>query len=111
MSRQLRFGPYVLDRATFELRKGDEVRHLETRAFDLLVYLIEHRDRVVSAEELLREVWRGRVVCFASVSVAVALVRSALDDSARTPRYIKTTIGRGYRFAHPLDPEPSEGDI
>ncbi len=64
----------------------------------LLVYLYEHRDRVVNRDELMTEVWGKRYLTDHSISVAVAVLRRALGDEASQPQYIKTVYKKGYRL-------------
>ena len=70
--------------------------------FDLLVYLIRHRDRVVTREELFREVWDGREVSDATLSNHVKSARKILGDSGELQRTIQTIRGRGYQFIAPV---------
>jgi DNA-binding winged helix-turn-helix (wHTH) protein/tetratricopeptide (TPR) repeat protein len=82
-----------------QLRRDGAVLRLERRIFDLVAYLIANRERIVSKEELLREVWRGRTVTEASLTVAVSAARQALEDKPKQPSLLVTHHGRGYRFA------------
>jgi DNA-binding winged helix-turn-helix (wHTH) protein len=93
-----RFGAFELDTRRFELRRGDSTVLLQRRAFDVLAYLVERRERVVGKDELAAEVWRGAHVGDASISVAVSSVRRALRDDPREPMWLATVYGRGYRF-------------
>jgi DNA-binding winged helix-turn-helix (wHTH) protein len=92
------FGPFVLREATCELLRDHTLLRVERRAYDLLVYLIRHRERVVPSSELLSRLWDGASVTRSSLARAVALLRQLLDDAARTPAWIATVHGRGYRF-------------
>lgn len=92
------FRDFTLDERTYQLRRGREFVPLERRVFDLLLYLIRNRTRVVSKAELFREVWSGRIVTEASLSVAMTAARRALGDSASNPTFIETHHTRGYRF-------------
>ena len=99
--RHCRFGPYVLDRQTRELRDGDadgRAVPLTAKAFDTLCFLIAHRRRVVGKDELLASVWAGRVVEDNNLMQAIAALRRAFGTSAGDHRYIVTVPGRGYRF-------------
>jgi DNA-binding winged helix-turn-helix (wHTH) protein len=95
------FGPFRLDVASFELRRDGVRVPLERRVFDLLLYLIRHRERVVASEELLAKVWQGTVVTRASLARAIRLARCALLDSTSST-WIATAHGRGYRFVGEL---------
>jgi DNA-binding winged helix-turn-helix (wHTH) protein len=92
------FGPFAVDFDAAELRKGERRIPLRPKCFDLLVYLIEHRGKLVTKEELLDAVWRDVVVDEATVSRTVAELRAALEDDSGAPRYIETVARRGYKF-------------
>ena len=94
----LRFDGCSLDFALREVRSGGQVQHLEPQAFDLLAYLIEHRDRVVSKEELLDRVWGNQFVSDAALTTRVKEVRRAIGDDGRRQRLVRNVRGRGYRF-------------
>ncbi len=93
-----RFGDFEADPAGRELRHGGEVVHLEPQAFDLLVCLIEQRERVVSKVELLDGVWGHRFVSEANLTTRVKEVRRAVGDDGSRQHTIKNVRGRGYRF-------------
>jgi DNA-binding winged helix-turn-helix (wHTH) protein/tetratricopeptide (TPR) repeat protein len=97
-----RFGEFTLDDRVFEIRRNGIRLKVERRIFDLIKYLIENRDRVVSKSELLQQLWEGRKVTDASLTVAVAAARKLLADTQETSRLIETTHGRGYRFVGQL---------
>jgi DNA-binding winged helix-turn-helix (wHTH) protein/tetratricopeptide (TPR) repeat protein len=99
----IEFGPFTLDRARCELRRAGQTIHVQRKSFDFLAYLIEHRDRLVSNDELLAHVWSGTVVSPASLRRSATLLRTALGDDARRPRWISTVHGRGYRFIGRID--------
>lgn len=87
------------------LAPGRQLR-LEPKVAALLSYLIRHRDRMVSKEELLSAVWPDVVVAPVALARAVSELRRALDDDPRTPRYIETYPKRGYRLVAP-EPTPA----
>ena len=89
---------FRVDRNAAELRHGDDPVPLEPKAFDLLCYLIEHRNRTVSKDELLKNIWSGVVVSETALTSCVRKIRRALDDPADTQTIIKTVPRRGYRF-------------
>jgi len=92
-----RFGRCELCRGTRELRVDGHLQPLEPLAFDLLAYLLRHRDRDVSKDELLDEVWLGRIVSVGAVARAAMTVRKAIGCAATRP-LIRTVHGVGYRF-------------
>jgi len=92
------FGDHHLDIERRELRCSGELINLEPKAFDLLAFLVRHRHRVVSKDDLLREVWGGRIVSDAALTTRINAVRRALGDSGSAQRLIRTFTGRGIRF-------------
>ena len=92
------FDDVAVDRENFRLVKGDEIRALEPRAFDLLIYLIERRGRLVEKQELFEKVWKEAFVTDNALTRAVKEIRRAIGDDASAPRYIETLPKRGYRF-------------
>jgi Tol biopolymer transport system component/DNA-binding winged helix-turn-helix (wHTH) protein len=95
---RLHFGDITVDRDTFSLLKNGRREDLTPRAFDVLVYLIEHRGRVVEKQELFEHVWKESFVTDNALTRAVKEIRRALGDDADSPRYIETAHRRGYRF-------------
>jgi pimeloyl-ACP methyl ester carboxylesterase len=87
-----------LDEGLFDLRRDGASISLEPQAFDVLLYLIRHRDRVVAKEELMDEVWGGRFVSETAVTSRIKQVRKALGDDGQAQRIVRTLHGRGYRF-------------
>ncbi len=95
---QYAFADFSVDPALRELRRGQNLVPLEPKGFDLLVYLITHRDRVISKDELVDQIWHGRFVSDAAVSSALRDLRRALGDDGKTQRFVKTVRGHGVRF-------------
>ena len=94
----LAFGDHQLDIARRELRRGTELIDLEPKAFDLLAFLIRHRERVVSKDDLLEAVWDGRIVSESAITTRINAVRRALGDDGATQRLIRTFTRKGVRF-------------
>lgn len=92
------FDDCELHLALHELRRGGQPVAVEPQVFDVLAYLVRHRDRVVTKEELLEQVWGGRIVSEAALSSRLKSARKAIGDSGREQRAIRTVHGRGYRF-------------
>ena len=97
-----RFVDCEVDPASRELRRGGAAVHLEPQAFDLLVQLIEHRDRVMTKHDLLDGVWGHRFVSEANLTTRVKEARRAVGDDGSRQHIIKTVHGRGYRFVAAL---------
>jgi len=93
-----RFGSYELSQKTRQLRDADGPIHVEPQVFDVLTYLVTHRDRVVSKEELLDAVWQSRFVSESALTSRIKAIRSAVGDSGRAQHTIQTIHGTGYRF-------------
>ncbi len=93
------FEGYVLEPQRRELRGPDGQSIVLTgRAHDTLVYLIAHRERVVGKEELLAQIWAGRVVEENNLTQAISTIRRALGAGAGDHRFVVTVPGHGYRF-------------
>ena len=107
----LRFGQIELDLDAFEVRRAGQHLHVEPQVFEVVRYLVEHRDRMVPKEELLEQVWGTRFVSESALTSRIKAARRALGDDGREQRIIRTVHGRGYRFVAPLDAdEDTEAD-
>jgi predicted ATPase/DNA-binding winged helix-turn-helix (wHTH) protein len=102
------FEDYELDLPRYELRYVGKLVKLEPQVFNVLVYLIQHRDRVVSKEELLEQLWPGRFVTEATLTSRLTAARRAIGDRGREQRLIQTVHGRGYRFIAPVQERSTE---
>jgi TolB-like protein len=92
------FEAYFLDPERRELRRGADLVPLEPQVFDLLQYLIENRDRVVSKDDLIAGVWNGRIVSDSALSSRITAARHAIGDSGEAQRLIRTVPRKGLRF-------------
>ena len=95
---QFLFEDYVLDTERRELRRGSALLSMEPQVFDLLVFLVRNRDRVVSKDDLLASVWGGRIVSESTLFSRINAARHAIGDSGDRQRLIRTIIGKGIRF-------------
>ncbi|WP_270936769.1 winged helix-turn-helix domain-containing tetratricopeptide repeat protein [Falsiroseomonas oryzae] len=105
---KLGFGACQVDLQRQELRRGDEVVHVEPQVFDLLVHLLRNRDRVVSKDELFDTIWQGRIVSEAALSSRINAARKAVGDDGDRQEVIRTVHKRGFRFVaevHALGPQ------
>lgn len=93
---------YVLDVKNYQLTLQGEVVPLEPQVFDLLLLLVENRDRVVSRDEMLAHVWKGRLVSDNSINNNIKSARKALGDDGHRQQVIKTIHSRGYQFIAPV---------
>lgn len=92
------FADHELDVPRRELRKAGKQVALEPQVFDLLVHLIENRDRVVSKDDLIEKVWAGRIVSESTLTSRINAARTAVGDSGTAQRLIRTIARKGFRF-------------
>nr|WP_070960210.1 tetratricopeptide repeat protein [Hyphomonas sp. Mor2] len=100
------FGPFELDTSTLELLRDGEPVSIEPQVFEVLVHLIENRDRVLSKDDLIDAVWGGRIVSDSAISTRIKMVRRAVDDDGSRQAVIKTVHGKGFRFIADLKDPP-----
>ena len=93
-----RFDGFELDGSQYHLSRDQRAIPVKPAVLELLLYLVEHRDRVVSKQELLTELWSGRFVSDGVLAAAVYEARRALGDDAARAGFIRTLHGRGYQF-------------
>jgi DNA-binding winged helix-turn-helix (wHTH) protein/tetratricopeptide (TPR) repeat protein len=104
------FEDLSLDTDCRELRRGADAVSVEPQVFDLLVYLIRNRERVVSRDDLLASVWQGRLVSESALNTRIHLARSAIGDSGEDQRLIKTFPRKGIRFVGPVREDSQVAD-
>ena len=104
------FENYLLDIDRRELRRGAEAVAVEPQVFDVLAYLISHRDRVISYDDLIASVWNGRIVSESTLSSRIAAVRQAVGDSGERQCLIRTIPRKGYRFIAQVREDREAGD-
>ena len=100
------FGDYSLDTQRYELRRAEEFIPLGPQVFNVLAYLVAHRDHVVSRDELFARLWSDQFVTDDALGRCIRAARRALEDRPEAPRYIMTTRGRGYRFIASVQEQP-----
>ena len=92
------FEEYAFDTDRRELHRGANLVSITPQVFDLLHYLIRHRERVVSKDDLISAVWNGRIVSDAALTTRLNAARNAVGDSGQEQRLIKTLARQGFRF-------------
>jgi DNA-binding winged helix-turn-helix (wHTH) protein/tetratricopeptide (TPR) repeat protein len=92
------FEDFVLDPARRELRRGNELIAAQPQVFDLLVYLVTNRDRVVNKDDILHAVWGGRTVSESALTTRINATRTAISDDGDQQRLIRTIPRKGLRF-------------
>src|SRR5713101_2726452 len=95
---QYLFGDYTLDTSRCALRRTGVLIKLRPKVFDVLLYLIAHRERVISRQELFEHLWPQQFVGEATLSSCIMEARQAVGDTGQAQRLIQTLHGRGYRF-------------
>src|SRR6202047_4370209 len=122
-SSVVRFGTYEVSLESGEVRKAGLRIRVEQQPMKLLEILLEHPGEVVTREELRSRVWPNESFgdFDQALNIAIGKLRSALGDSAESPRFIETLPKRGYRFiagvsvvdaeSRPKRPEPGTGDL
>lgn len=98
-----RFADLEIDVARQELRRGSDLVPVEPQVFDLLVYLVRNRNRIVSREELIDAVWNGRAISEATLSSRVSAVRRVIGDNGNDQLLVRTHHKRGFRFVGRVD--------
>src|SRR3954452_14078642 len=98
------FSDFELDAKAYELRQAGKAIKLERRPMDLLLLLVEHRGELVSREAILERLWGKDVFVDVDLGVNTAIrkIRQALHDDHRSPKFVETVAGRGYRFIAPV---------
>ncbi|WP_119420508.1 winged helix-turn-helix domain-containing protein [Desertibaculum subflavum] len=100
------FEDCVLDTGRRELSRGAEVVAIGPQVFDLLVYLVSNRQRVVSKDDLLDAVWGGRIVSESTITSHINAVRRAIGDSGQEQRLLRTVARKGFRFVGAVSETP-----
>jgi DNA-binding winged helix-turn-helix (wHTH) protein len=93
-----RFGECELDDSLYQLRRGGTAVAVEPKVFDVLAYLLHHRDHVVTKDALLEKLWPGQVVSETALTRCIVAARKAVGDDGTKQEVIETQHGRGYRF-------------
>ena len=106
----VRFGDCELSVERIELRRAGQIVDMEPQVFDVLAYLLRHRERVVPKTELLDQIWGNRFVSESALSSRIKSARRAVGDTGRDQRIIKTIYGRGYRFVADAHDQPTSTD-
>src|ERR1700709_881885 len=98
----LAFGDCEIDLERRELRRARHAVHVEPQVFDLLAYLTQNRDHVVSKDDRIASVWGGRIVSESTLTSRINAARKAIGDSGRDQKLIRTISRKGFRFVGTL---------
>ena len=107
----VRFADCAVDLGRFEIHRAGERVHVEPQVFDVLAYLITHRQRMVPKHELLDEVWGSRFVSESALATRIRAARAALGDDGQQQAVIRTVHGRGYRFVAEVIESPATAPV
>jgi DNA-binding response OmpR family regulator len=100
------FGPYVLDRSAFELKKGNQIVALSVKEFSVLSFLVENSESPQTPQAIYDAVWKREYGDLTAVAVYIQRLRRKIEDDPAEPVYIETVYGRGYRF----NPSPRDDE-
>src|SRR6185503_11311542 len=99
-----------LDSDRRELCRGSGLVAVEPQVFDLLLYLISNRERLISKDDLIASIWQGRIVSESTLNAHIYAARSAIGDNGKDQRLIKTLARKGVRFVGHLREEQRRAD-
>ncbi len=108
---QFVFDNHTLDTDRRQLRCNSDSIAVQPQVFDLLVYLVQNRDRVVSKNDLIASVWGGRMVSESALTSRINAARKAVGDSGKDQRIIRTSARKGLRFVGAVQVQPAGDEI
>jgi TolB-like protein/Tfp pilus assembly protein PilF len=97
-SNYIQFGDCEIDVAGFALRRGGAACEVEPQVLELLLYLVRNPDRLITKDELIAQVWHGRIVSDTTITSRIKSARQAIGDDGTQQKLIRTVHGRGVRF-------------
>jgi len=104
-SEQIYFADCAIDVAGFVLRRDGAARELEPQVLELLLYLVRNPDRLITKDDLIANVWHGRIVSDTTITSRIKSARKAIGDDGTQQKLIRTVHGRGVRFIAPVRTE------
>ncbi len=104
-------GEYRIDDRAYEVWHRDERLAVEPQVLELLLFLIERREQVVSKEEIFEHVWKGRIVSESALSTRIKAIRKLLGDDGNRQSIIRTVYGRGFRFVGELSSDSNTTEV
>jgi TolB-like protein/cytochrome c-type biogenesis protein CcmH/NrfG len=105
----LGFGDCEIDIERRELRRANTPVHVEPQVFDVINYLVQNRDRVVSKDDLIASIWGGRIVSDSTLTSRINAARKAIGDSGEGQKLIRTIARKGLRFVGDVRTQASDG--
>src|SRR5262249_9497792 len=101
------FADCLLDTQLYTLSRAGRVIRLRPKAFHVLRYLLEHRDHLVSKEEVCAHVWPAQFISDATIEGCIKRARQAIGDTGQAQQLIETRRGYGYRFVGAVEEQPA----
>ena len=92
------FNNYEIDLSSQELKVDDNQVNVEPQVFDLLVYMVENRGKLIDHQELIASIWKGRIVSDSAIAARISAARKAIGDNGKDQRVIKTVPRKGFKF-------------
>jgi TolB-like protein len=105
-----RINECLIDSNAYEVRRHGKPVPVQPQVLDLLILLLENRDRLVTKDEIIDRIWHGRIVSDAALDSRIKSARQTIGDSGASQELIRTIRGRGFRFVGEVDQDPGEGD-
>ena len=103
------FADCLLDTQCYLLRRAGQSIRLQPKVFEVLTYLLTHRDRVIPKQELCEQIWSAQAASDATIENCIKALRHVLGDNGRAQRLIETRYNRGYRFVAVVTMAPDGG--
>src|SRR5215831_19007218 len=103
------FADCLLDTQCYLLRRAGQSIRLRPKVFQVLTYLLTHRDRVIAKQELCEQVWSAQAVSDATIENCLKAIRQAIGDNGQAQRLIETRYGQGYGFVAAVTMSPDGG--
>jgi len=97
---------YVIDTDAYEMRRNGKPVPVQPQVFDLLILLLENKDRLITKDEIIERIWRGRIVSDAALDSRIRSARQTIGDSGTSQELIRTVRGRGFRFVGNVSQTP-----
>src|SRR5271165_2449148 len=104
------FATCELDLDRRELRRDGAPVHVEPQVFDLLAYMVRHRDRLIGKDELFGAIWHGRIVSEAALTTRISAARRAIGDTGEDQALLRTVARRGVRFTASVEERTGDRD-
>ncbi|MFO1162168.1 MAG: winged helix-turn-helix domain-containing tetratricopeptide repeat protein [Reyranellaceae bacterium] len=108
---QFLFADHVLDTDRRELRHGADAVSVEPQVLDVLICLVENRNRVVTKDDLIASVWQGRIVSDATLTSRIYAARKAVGDDGQGQKLIRTISRKGLRFVGDVSTQPNHEEV